>query len=85
MTHDQLLLRAVDAARICGVACVTFRRWNSSGRIPQSLKIGGARVWRKAELVAWIEAGSPDREKWEASQKAVGANPSPRTKGACKL
>ncbi len=51
---------------MCGIATVTFRRWDSAGRIPQGIKIGGARVWRRAELIAWIEAGMPPREKWLA-------------------
>lgn len=69
-TEHQLLLRAADAARLCGVATVTFRRWDSAGRIPQGLKIGGARVWRRTELVDWIQAGSPKREQWQAILQA---------------
>jgi len=60
------LMRAVDAAKLCGISRVTWRRWDSAGRIPQGLKIGGARLWRRAELIAWVEAGSPNRERWQA-------------------
>ena len=65
-----LLLRAADAAKICGVSVVTWWRWDSAGRIPQGLKVGGARLWRRAELTDWIQAGSPKREQWQAILQA---------------
>jgi len=64
MSHDSLLLRCGEAARLCAVSKVSWHRWDSAGRIPQGLKIGGAKVWRRAELEAWIAAGCPNREKW---------------------
>ena len=70
MSHESLLLRAAEASRLCAVSKVSWHRWDSAGRIPQGLKIGGAKVWRRAELIAWIEAGTPNREKWMAIQTA---------------
>ena len=70
MLPDTLLLRAAEASRLCAVSKVSWHRWDSAGRIPQGLKIGGAKVWRRAELIAWIEAGTPNREKWMAIQTA---------------
>lgn len=35
----------------------------SAGRTPRAR-------WRRAELLAWIEAGCPDREAWEAAGPA---------------
>jgi len=64
------LMRAEDAAKLCGVSTVTWRRWDSAGRIPQGLKIGGARLWRRGELLDWIQAGSPPREQWQAILQA---------------
>ena len=66
MTSESLLLRAAEASRLCAVSKVSWHRWDSAGRIPQGLKIGGAKVWRRAELIAWIEAGTPNRTKWQA-------------------
>jgi len=66
MNESQLLLRVREAAQVCGVATVTWRRWNQSGRIPQGTRIGGVLVWSKLELVSWIESGMPMREKWNA-------------------
>ena len=70
MSNDSLLLRAAEASRLCAISKVTWHRWDSAGRIPQGLKIGGAKVWRRAELEAWILAGTPDRVRWQAIQTA---------------
>ena len=70
MSHDSLLLRAAEASRLCAISKVTWYRWDSAGRIPQGLKIGGAKVWRRSELEGWIEAGLPNREKWVAIVQA---------------
>ena len=70
MSSDTLLLRAAEAARLCAVSKVSWHRWDSAGKIPQGLKIGGAKVWRRAELEAWILAGTPPREKWIAIVQA---------------
>ena len=70
MSSESLLLRAAEAARLCAVSKVSWHRWDSAGRIPQGLKIGGCKVWRRSELEAWIEAGTPNREKWMAIQTA---------------
>ncbi len=70
MPIDTLLLRAAEAAKLCSVSLPTWWRWDSAGRIPQGLKIGGARLWRREELIKWIEAGSPTRVNWLAIQSA---------------
>ena len=68
MTSDSLLLNADDAGFLCRVAGVTWRRWELEGLIPQGIKIGCAKRWRKSELVEWIGVGSPPRDKWLAIQ-----------------
>ena len=71
MSSDSLLLRAAEAARLCAVSKVSWHRWDSAGKIPQGHRLGGAKVWRRAELEAWIEAGLPNRERWQALQAAT--------------
>jgi len=55
----------------------TFGRWlslskrqifrlNSCGKIPASVKIGGAVRWRLSDLERWIALGCPSREEFEA-------------------
>ena len=72
---EQVLMRAEQVAAQCGVAKVTWWRWNASGMVPAGLKIGGARLWRRAEILEWVQAGSPNREKWQAIQNVVKRSP----------
>ena len=60
-----LLLRASDAAAACHTSVRTWHSWNSSGRIPQPIRIGRMVFWRPEELKAWVAAGCPDRAAWE--------------------
>jgi prophage regulatory protein len=61
-----LLLRAEDAAALCGTALRTWRTWGRMGKIPRPLHIGRLPFWRHEELKAWVEAGCPDRATWDA-------------------
>jgi predicted DNA-binding transcriptional regulator AlpA len=38
----------------------------ASGQVPRPVKIGNLSRWRKGELAAWIEAGCPARDRWDA-------------------
>jgi predicted DNA-binding transcriptional regulator AlpA len=63
------LLRASQAAKLCGVSLRTWRTWDSAGRIPAPVRIGSRSVfWRADELRAWVAAGCPRRADWEARQ-----------------
>jgi predicted DNA-binding transcriptional regulator AlpA len=56
------LLSADEAAAMAGVARRTWWRYVSSGRAPQPIRVGGPNGpprWRRADLLAWIEAGCP--------------------------
>ncbi len=61
-----LLLRAPQAAKLCGTSLRTWRTWDSAGRIPGAIKIANTKLWRRGELEAWVNAGCPDRETWNA-------------------
>jgi prophage regulatory protein len=65
-----LLVRAPAAARLCGVSRATWHRLAAASRTPAPLRLGGAVLWRVAELVAWTEAGCPDRRTWLALRAA---------------
>ena len=66
------LLRAPEAAALCGVAVATWTRLNDAGLVPNGFKLAGSRVWRRRELIRWVEAGMPDRTAWEAIERAKG-------------
>ena len=62
-----------DARRLarlldCGVR--TVRTLDAGGRLPAPIRIGGRVVWRVAEIRAWLAAGAPDRQTWEAIRAA---------------
>ena len=65
---QQLLLTAKQGARMCGKSLRTWRSWDSAGWIPRPVRIGRATLWRADELRAWVEAGCPRRDEWEARQ-----------------
>jgi len=61
-----LLLRAPQAAALCGTSVRTWRTWNVTGKIPRPVRIGRSILWPYAELQSWVTAGCPDRATWEA-------------------
>jgi hypothetical protein len=55
---SQLLDRSVASLHRDDAAC----------RLPAGLKLGASKRWRYLEIVAWVEAGMPDRKTWQAMQ-----------------
>jgi predicted DNA-binding transcriptional regulator AlpA len=41
------------------------------GALPEPVKLGRLRRWRISEIRAWVEAGCPNRQAWEAMRKAA--------------
>jgi predicted DNA-binding transcriptional regulator AlpA len=48
-------------------------RDDAAGRLPAGLKLGSSKRWRYSEIVAWVEAGMPDRKTWQAMRAARNA------------
>lgn len=70
--QDNLPL-VVDARRLAKLLCAgirTVRTWDAAGRLPKPLRIGGRVVWRVDEIRAWLAAGAPNRDEWEARKAA---------------
>ncbi len=65
-----LLLSAEALADRLGFSARTIWRLRSAGKLPPSLKIGGSIRWRSQEIDAWIDAGCPDAEHWQARKDA---------------
>ena len=66
MVVDQALFTAEQAWTFCGLSKSAWYKARSTGRIPGAVKIGGARRWRRDELVDWIAAGCPAKARWDA-------------------
>jgi predicted DNA-binding transcriptional regulator AlpA len=65
-----LLVRAPEAARLVGLSRASWHRLCAAGRTPAPLRLGGAVLWRVAELTEWCAAGCPDRRTWQALRGA---------------
>jgi predicted DNA-binding transcriptional regulator AlpA len=65
---EPLLLKAMQAAAICGKSLRTWRTWDAAGWIPRPVRIGRSTLWRADELREWVAAGCPRRAEWEARQ-----------------
>lgn len=63
-----LLLDARAAAKLCGVSRSHFLALHSAGKVPLPVRLGRRTLWRGAELAAWIDAGCPARDRWQATK-----------------
>lgn len=62
-------LLVVDARRLARLLCCglrTVRAHDAGGKLPKPIRYAGRVVWRVDEIRAWLDAGAPDREIWEA-------------------
>lgn len=71
-----LLLKRKVAAKYLGIALATLDRLHASGAIPAGIRVGGARMFRRHELAAWVRHGCPARPEWRALWAAL--NPAPK-------
>lgn len=62
--------RGPRAAAYVDVSYDTWQRLNAAGKIPRPMKLIGVVLWVRAELDAWMAAGMPDREHWDAIREA---------------
>ena len=62
-----LLVSDREAAHLAGVSRATWWRLHAAAKTPATVKLGRCRRWNRAEIVAWIEAGCPPRQLWEAA------------------
>ena len=66
---EPLMLRAKDAARLCGLSSSTWYEFRSAGMLPPSIKLGKARLWRLDVLRKWVELNCPNIDKFKAMEK----------------
>ncbi len=43
----------------------------ASGQLPKAIKIGRLTRWRLSDIEAWINAGCPSQERFEAIRRAA--------------
>lgn len=67
---ESALLSAKESAAYCGVGVSSWWRYHAAAKIPVPIQLGGNTFWHRQELAAWVAAGCPDRQRWEAIRKA---------------
>ena len=63
---------AEEAARLCGISRASWFKLRASDRVPRPIRLGGCVRWTldgPNGLRAWLAAGAPSRDRWEAMQK----------------
>jgi hypothetical protein len=66
-----LLLSADQAASACRVSERTWWTLHSAGKTPLPVRLGRRTLWPAVGpggLEAWVAAGCPPRERWEAAK-----------------
>ena len=71
LTIEPLLIPISEAAKLLGISRATFYAWLSAGKIgPVEIRLGDGNhakpLFSLVELRAWVSAGCPGREQWEA-------------------
>lgn len=67
---EPLLLDARQCAALCNISRATWYSLLSSGRCPLPVRLGRRTLWRRDELTAWVAAGCPPRDRWQAMKGA---------------
>ncbi|MGH7173584.1 MAG: helix-turn-helix transcriptional regulator [Gemmataceae bacterium] len=59
-----------ELARFLNRSLASIHRDRNLGRLPAPARLGGRPVWLRDEIQAWLEAGAPSRDEWEARRDA---------------
>lgn len=69
-TPSAILIDAAAIGALMGISGRSVRRLNDAGRLPRSIPVGPRMLrWRRAEILAWIDADCPNRKTWDAARK----------------
>lgn len=62
---DQLLSRS-EVADLLGCHPDTVSKMHVEGAMPAATRVGARSKWRRSVIQAWVKAGCPRREAWDA-------------------
>lgn len=65
---ERLALSAKETALLLGISQRHLWAMHSAGRVPEPIRLGRSVRWRRDELRAWLDAGAPVRDRWEAGK-----------------
>jgi len=55
-SSSSTLLTRTEMADLLACDTRTLRRWELTGDVPKAIHVGGAKRWRRGEVMAWLEA-----------------------------
>lgn len=62
---ESALLDVDAVAKLLGVSARHVWKMNRNGRLgPTPVHLGRRALWRRDELLAWVDVGCPSRAKW---------------------
>lgn len=67
-----LLVDIRGLAALLSRSVASLERDQAAGRVPAPVYVGGSKRWRRAEVEAWVAAGCPRRDRWEAARAGGG-------------
>ena len=67
---ERLALAATEVAELLGISARHVWKLHASGQLPQPVRLGRSVRWNRVELVRWLEAGCPARDKWQGMQES---------------
>jgi excisionase family DNA binding protein len=65
----RIALSADEVAEALGISRAHVWKLASTGRLPKPVHLGRAVRWPRKDLEAWLAAGAPSRDRWEADQE----------------
>ncbi len=66
---EPLMVRADQAAALCGISRTKWYELQSSGRIPRRIKLGEVSLWRVEDLRLWVREACPTVDRFEHIMK----------------
>ena len=64
--NNPLAFCATDLATRLQVSLRHIRRLDSAAKLPKPVRLGRSVRWPVTEIESWLDAGAPDRQKWQA-------------------
>lgn len=63
--NEPLLIPANEVSALLGISRTKWMSMADSGKTPEAVRIGRRVLYRREEILAWVDAGCPTREMWE--------------------
>jgi predicted DNA-binding transcriptional regulator AlpA len=70
--NPSLLIGIRELSALLSRSAGSLERDQAAGRLPAPVYVGGSRRWRREEIEAWVAAGCPPRDRWEALRAVRG-------------